>query len=417
MLYAAYDISRALVAPTNAAAGFVASALKGARTAMPMPFLGGNYLGAGAELLERLTRRYGKPEWGIESVQAEGVTYAVIPETVVSTPFCDLIRFTKPDAPPQPRMLVVAPVSGHYATLLRGTVRRLLEEHDVYVTDWKCASTVPAWHGPFGLTDYVHLVMRFLCEVGPAANVVAVCQPAPGVLAASALLAQYGEEAQPSTMVLMGGPIDVAAAPTSVSDLGDSRPLSWFRSNVISTVPPWRPGAMRRVYPGFLQLGGFMWMHPDRHIGEHMNLFRHLVRGDGESADAHRRFYDEYLSVMDLDEAFYLETVDAVFQRRLLPRGLLEIGGLRVDPSAISRTALFTVEGEKDDISAPGQTRAAHAICPSIPDGLREHYLVPGVGHYGIFNGRRWRDDIAPRIARFVAAHDRSLDTAPAPAP
>ncbi len=364
----------------------------------------GRAAAAGLELFERATRRYGKPEFGFASVTVDGKAVAVREETVVEKPFCRLLHFARDLSPRRadPAVLVVAPMSGHYATLLRGTVAALLPEHEVYVTDWADARSVPLARGTFGLADYIDYVIAFLRLLGPETHVLAVCQPSPPVLAAVALLAAAGDPAQPRSMTLMGGPIDTRVNPTVVNRLATSRPVDWFEHKAIHLVPHWYPGANRRVYPGFLQLTGFMSMNLDRHLGEHVKLFRHLVLGDGEGAEAHRRFYDEYLSVMDLAADFYLETVRSVFQDHALPCGTMTHRGIRVEPRAIERTALMTVEGEKDDISGVGQTRAAHALCRAIPAGRRGHRLQPGVGHFGIFNGRRWRQEIYPELRDFI---------------
>lgn len=371
----------------------------------------GRVMAAGAELLERTTRRFDKPEFGLSTTVIDGNPAVVSEVTVVSKPFCNLIRFERSvRRDDDPKVLLVAPMSGHHATLLRGTVEALLPEHDVYVTDWIDARKVPLARGGFGLDDYIDYVMSFLHYLGPEANVVAVCQPAVPVLAAVSLMAQSGDPDQPRSMVLMGGPIDTRAAPTVVTRLAETRPLSWFENNVISAVPFYYPGAFRQVYPGFVQLTGFMSMNLDRHVGEHLRLFQHLVRGDGESAEQHRRFYDEYLSVMDLPAEFYLETVSTVFQEQALPKGMMRWRGNLVEPQAIRRTALMTVEGELDDISAPGQTRAAHRLCSGLTAEQRVDYLQQGVGHYGIFNGRRWREKIMPRVRGFIRAQSGRAD-------
>jgi poly(3-hydroxybutyrate) depolymerase len=364
----------------------------------------GRAVAAGAELLERTTRRFGKPEFGLSRTVVDGVPTVVTEVTVASKPFCDLVRFERAVERDDPKVLLVAPMSGHHSTLLRGTVEALLPEHDVYVTDWIDARKVPLSRGEFGLDDYIDYIMSFLRHLGPEASVIAVCQPAVPVLAAVSLMAQCDDPDQPRAMVLMGGPIDTTAAPTVVTRLAETRPLSWFENNVVTTVPVYYPGGLRQVYPGFVQLTGFMSMNLDRHVGEHLRLFQHLVRGDGESAEQHRRFYDEYLSVMDLPAEFYLETVSTVFQEHALPNGTMRWRSHLVEPRAIKRTALMTVEGELDDISAPGQTRAAHRLCSGLEPEKRVDYLQQGVGHYGIFNGRRWREQIMPRVRDFIRA-------------
>ncbi len=353
----------------------------------------GRMLSAGADVFSGFASRRGKPAWNLPARV----------ETIETRPFGSLIRFVPGERPRGPRVLLVAPMSGHYATLLRNTVDVLMLDHDVYVTDWADARDVPLADGHFGLDDYVAYVMDFVRRIGPDVHVIAVCQPAPAVLAAVALLAALEPASQPRSMVLMGGPVDVRVAPTAPTTLAASRTLAWFEGELTMRVPPWYRGAGRAVYPGFLQLGAFIAMHPDRHAGAHWDIFRDLVRGDGESAQRRRAFYDEYLAVMDIPAEFYLQTVDQVFQRATLASGTMTWRGHAVDPSAISATALLTVEGEFDDISAPGQTLAAHTLCTGIPPERRRNLLQRGVGHYGIFSGRTWRTAIAPEIAGFIA--------------
>lgn len=353
---------------------------------------------AGAELLERCTRRFGKPEFAID-----GLTERV----ALERPFCRLLHFVEAGAgaADKPKLLLVAPMSGHHATLVRDTVAGLSAAHEVYVTDWTDARMVPRNAGRFGFDDYVEYLIEFIHRIGMGGHVVAVCQAAPAALAAAALMAQTDDPFRPASLVLMGGPVDPAASLTMPAQLASSKPLSWFENNVIATVPGCYPGAGRQVYPGFIQLGGFMSMHLDRHIGEHLALFRHLSQGDGESAEAHRRFYDEYLSVMDLTAEFYLETLRKVFRERALARGTLTVRGVRVDPNAIRDTALMTVEGGRDDISGVGQTAAAHKLCVNLRDDQRRTLVQDGVGHFGIFNGRRWREAILPAVTDFIAGH------------
>lgn len=403
MLYQALDAQLASLTPLRVAA-------EALQQVFTHPLLPGSYTpagraaAAGLELFERATRRYPKPAFGFGSVTVDGAAVPVREEIVAEKPFCRLLHFARDTAAARtdPVVLVVAPMSGHYATLLRGTVAALLPEHEVYVTDWLDARAVPLARGAFGLGDYIDYVVDFLRLLGPDAHVLAVCQPSPPVLAAVALLAASGDAAQPRSMTLIGGPVDTRVNPTVVDRLAASQPLDWFEHKAIHSVPHWYAGANRRVYPGFLQVTGFMSMNLDRHVGEHVKLFRHLVRGDGESAEAHRRFYDEYLSVMDLAADFYLDTIRVVFQEHALPKGAMTHRGIRVEPRAIAKTALLTVEGEKDDVSGIGQTRAAHALCPAIPPERRGHRLQRGVGHFGIFNGRRWREEIYPEIRGFI---------------
>jgi poly(3-hydroxybutyrate) depolymerase len=350
---------------------------------------------ASADVFTRIAKRRGKPAWNI-SAQVE---------VVDERPFCRLLRFSRERDHAVPRILLVAPLSGHFATLLRGTLEALVAEHDVYVTDWSDARAVPLTAGRFDLETYIEYIMDYLRLTGPDIHVVAVCQPAPAVLAAVALLAANDELGQPRSMTLMGGPVDTRSHPTAPTKVANTYPLEWFDRELTTVLPAYYPGAGRRVYPGFMQLGAFLSMNAARHIDAHINMYNELVRGDGESAAARQKFYDEYLSVMDVTAEYFLQTVDHVFQRHSLPLGTLTWHGQRVDPSLIRSTALLTVEGELDDISAPGQTYAAQALCSSLTDAQRDHLLQPGVGHYGIFNGRRWREAILPRIASFVRAH------------
>ena len=405
MLYHFYDFHLAAWEPMRAFA-------KAGEALFSHPGLPFSYTSTGraaaavCELVERTTRRYRKPAFGIEEVTIDGRRVAVTEEHVLEEPFCRLKHFRRAGKHKDPRVLIVAPLSGHYATLLRGTVAALLPCHDVYITDWIDASQVPIAEGRFDLDDYIDLVTAFLEHLGPGTHVMAVCQPSVPVLAAVACMAADKHPDQPRSMTLMGGPIDTRANPTKVNELATSRPISWFERSVVSRVPLGYPGAGRRVYPGFLQLTGFMSMNLDRHVGAHMKLYEHMVVGDGDSARAHRRFYDEYLSVMDLPAEYYLQTVKTVFQDHALPEGTMTHRGRTVDPSAIRKTALMTVEGEFDDISGVGQTRAAHDICTGLKAKKRRHYEQPKVGHYGIFNGRRWRKEIMPRVAAFIREFD-----------
>ena len=370
----------------------------------------GKSIAATMELFERVTRRYGRPDWQIESTTIGGERVPVHINVVWERPFCQLLHFerafTRVPRRPQPKLLIVAPMSGHYATLLRGTVEAFLHNHDVYITDWRSARMVPLAEGRFDLDDYIDYVVSMLHMLGGDVHVIAVCQPSVPVMAAISLMEANNDPYVPHSMVLMGGPIDTRINSNAVNKLAESRGIDWFRSHVITKVPFPHPGFMRDVYPGFLQLHGFVSMNLDRHIEAHRNLFRHLVKGDGDSAQMHREFYDEYLAVMDLAAEFYLQTVDTVFIRHALPKGEMIHRGRRVNPSQIKRVALMTVEGEHDDISAVGQTEAAQRLCVNIPADKKAHYLQPGVGHYGVFNGSRFRAEIAPRIADFVLSHN-----------
>ena len=355
-------------------------------------------LAASNDVFLRITQRYEKPAWRIEGADME---------VALHKPFCRLLHFTPraPRAAGLPKVLVVAPLSGHHATLLRDTVRALLPEHDVWITDWVDARMVPLAAGPFHLADYVDYVRQFIALLSPELNVISVCQPTVPVLCAIALLAEDKSAPQPRTMVMMGGPIDARKSPTAVNNLAMTRPHSWFERNVIQRVPNKYPGYMRRVYPGFLQHMGFVAMNPDRHLSAHWDYFNHLVEGDDDSADRHREFYDEYNAVIDLPAEYYLDTVKAVFQDFALPKGRLFIRERLVRPQQIRDTALLTIEGELDDISGNGQTEAAHLLCLNIPRERREHFLAPRVGHYGIFSGRRWRTLIYPKVRDFIRAH------------
>ena len=374
----------------------------------------GRRMFATADLITNLTRRYRRPEWGIDSVEIEGQTVKVRPQTVWSSPWVKLTHFSRDMTDMrqagrravEPAVLIVAPLSGHYATLLRGTVQAFLQDHEVYITEWENARGVPVMEGRFDFHDYLDHVRDMLRFLGPRAHVVAVCQPGPPVLAAVSLMAQDGEAARPASMTFMGSPIDARHSPTVTNKLAEERPFAWFASNMIYTVPAPYPGMGRRVYPGFVQLYSFMSMNIERHQEAHLRYLQHLMADDGDSADKHLEFYDEYLSVLDLTEEFYLQTVDYVFQRYLLPKGELVHRGRPVDPSQIADVALLTVEGENDDISGIGQTQAAHELCAGLPAELKADYVQPHVGHYGVFNGRRFREEIYPRVREFIATHE-----------
>ncbi len=400
MLYALHEMQRIAWAPARmmAEAGRQAAS----NPLLPMSWHpAGRAVGAFCELFERVSRKHGKPEFAIRQIETGGRRLAVREEVAASQPFCDLLHFVREGRTGDPVVLVVAPLSGHFSTLLRDTVRGLLAEHDVYIADWQDARQVPAGRGAFTLDDYIDTLLDFLARLGPEVHLVAVCQPSVPALAATALLAAAGESA-PRSLVLMGGPIDTRVGVTKVNEFASSHSRRWFEQMLIQTVPPPYPGFGRQVYPGFMQLSGFMGMNLDRHVGAHLRMFEHLVAGDGESAEAHRRFYDEYLAVMDMPAEYFLETVERVFQEHHLPRGLFTHRGAPVETAAIRDTALMTVEGERDDISGVGQTEAAHGLCPNVPPERRRHRLQAEVGHYGIFNGRRWRNEILPDVADFI---------------
>ncbi|RUU11524.1 polyhydroxyalkanoate depolymerase [Mesorhizobium sp. USDA-HM6] len=378
----------------------------------------GRSVAAAAELFERTTRRYGKPEFGLTKTVVDWKTVDVTERAVWSKPFCNLIRFERSlpaGRKPDPKLLIVAPMSGHYATLLRGTVEAMLPHADVHITDWVDARTVPLSKGSFDLDDYIDYIIDMFHALGPDTHVMGVCQPSVPVLAAVALMEKRGDPFVPSTMTLMGGPIDTRRNPTAVNLLAEEKGIDWFRDNVIMQAPWPVPAFGRDVYPGFLQLSGFMSMNLDRHIIAHKDFFMHLVKNDGDSAEKHRDFYDEYLAVMDLTAEFYLQTVDTVFVRHALPKGEMKHRGEAVDPSAIRNVALFTVEGENDDISGLGQTQAAHDLCVNIPADRQAHYMQPAVGHYGVFNGSRFRSEIVPRIVDFITSYGRQTRVAAKP--
>jgi len=406
MLYYAYELQRQLAQPVRLWASAVEQAYSSPYNPLSDTWFGKS-MAAGAEIVARLTQNYGKPAFGLKFTSIEGQSVAVNEEILLRKPFCQLLRFHRDTAKKDPKVLLVAPMSGHYATLLRGTVEALLPEHDVHVTDWADAREVPLSEGNFDLDDYIDYIMEFCRYLGPDVHVIAVCQPSVPVMAAAALMAQAKDPRQPRSITLMGGPIDTRLSPTVPNDLAMRNSMMWFRQNVISTVPFNHPGAMRRVYPGFLQLTSFISMNLDRHVNAHMRQFEHLVRGDDEHADGHRAFYDEYLAVMDLTADFYLQTIQIVFKEHQLPRGVWVSRGRKIDPSAIE-TALMTVEGELDDISGVGQTKAAHALTPNIPGARHVHWEQPRVGHYGIFNGRKWREQILPRVRDFIRANEAS---------
>ena len=361
---------------------------------------------ASSDLFLRVTNRYDKPEWGIDSVVVDSKDVPVELEVALAKPFCRLMHFKRAVAGrADPKVLVVAPLSGHHATLLRDTVRTMLRDHDVWVTDWVDARNVPLDLGPFHLDDYIDYVREFIRLLSPDLHVVSVCQPTVPVLAAIALMADDGEPNPPRTMTMMGGPIDARKSPTAVNNLATKRPYSWFEQTLIHRVPMKYPGYMRKVYPGFLQHMGFVAMNPDRHFNAHWDYYNHLMEGDGESAEGHRRFYDEYNAVLDMPAEYYLDTIRRVFQEFQLPKGRMFVREQWVRPEKIRDTALLTIEGELDDISGSGQTEAAHSLCTGIEAGRREHYLVPNVGHYGIFSGRRYRETIYPHIRGFMRQH------------
>ncbi|TBW41252.1 polyhydroxyalkanoate depolymerase [Siculibacillus lacustris] len=409
MFYQMYEWNHAALRPLRAFADLGRAGLRN-----PLNHFGQTALGrsmaASFEVFERTTRRYGKPDFDLPTTVVDGESVAVTAEVVWEKPFCRMLHFARalPEGrPADPRVLLVAPMSGHYATLLRGTVEAMLPAHEVYITDWIDARMVPLTSGGFDLDDYVDYIAEMLRHLGPGANIVAVCQPSVPVLAAVSLMEEDGDPCSPATMTLMGGPIDTRISPTAVNKVAHGKGIGWFERNVIMKVPFPHPGFLRDVYPGFLQLGGFMSMNLDRHVTAHKDFYQHLIEGDGDSAEKHRDFYDEYLAVMDLTKEFYLQTIETVFLDHKLPEGTMTHRGRPVRPAAIRNCALLTVEGELDDITGMGQTQAAHTLCRNLAPEKQMDWVQPGVGHYGVFNGSKFRRDIQPRLAAFIRTHAR----------
>lgn len=419
MLYHLYELQHAFLTPIRLQAELTRTAFQSPWNPLSYSQMGRS-IAASAEMFERATRRFGRPDFGLTETRIDGRKIDVVEKVIAEKPFGRLVQFQRKTKRNDPSILLVAPMSGHYATLLRGTVQSLLPHHNVYITDWEDARQVPLSEGSFNLDDYITYLREFMSLLGPKTHVIGVCQPVVAVLAAISLMASERDPNQPLTMTLMGGPVDTRISKTEVTELAETRPLKWFEQSVVHDVPMFYPGAFRRVYPGFLQLGGFMSMNLDRHVGSYMKFFQHLVEGDGDSAEAHRKFYNEYLSVMDIPAEFYLQTIETVFQKHLLPRGLMKWRDPHTDelmdvrPHDIHKTALLTIEGELDDISARGQTTAAHELCYSIPQRMQYHHFQLQCGHYGIFNGRRWREQIMPRIRHFIRKHDPQKDPVPA---
>ena len=418
MLYHAYEMTHAAISPMRAAAQFGQQVMRHPMNLMPGAY-GSRAVSAALEMFINATRRYGKPRFELGHALVDGIETPIVEEVVWTKPFCDLLHFRR-DSPAaaarkDAKVLIVAPMSGHYATLLRGTVQAMLPEHDVYITDWRDARDVPLSEGAFDLDDYTDYLMemiRHLSLDGERIAVLAVCQPGIPVLAAATLMAMDDDPRRPASMVLMGSPIDTARNPKQPNELANKQPLSWFENNVVTVVPWPNKGAMRRVYPGFLQLSSFLAMNVNRHIDAHVSQFRNLVRGDGDGTEAHRKFYDEYLAVMDLTGEFYLQTIERVFQKRLMAEGEYRYRGRLLKPEAITDIGLMTVEGEKDDITGLGQTEAAHDLAVNLPAEDRKHYVAVGVGHYGVFNGSRWRKLIQPEVRDFVRAQRREVTMA-----
>src|SRR5437762_13867523 len=407
MLYDAYEVQRSFLAGASKWAGLGAGWLNNPSNPWGYSSMG-PMVAASLEVFAHASAPRGKPEFGIDATRVGRKEGAVTEEVLLRKPFGQLKNFAKEGASAGPPLLIVAPMSGHYATLLRGTVERLLPSHDVYITDWRDAKLVPLAQGSFDLDDYVDYLIEFLELIGERTgerpHFLAVCQPAVPAFAATALMAEDKNPWRPQTLTMMGGPIDTRKAPTAVNTLATQRPFGWFESNVIATVPMIYPGSGRKVYPGFLQLAGFMTMNLGSHLISHWEMFRHLVVGDEEGAEPTRKFYEEYRSVCDMTAEFYLQTVDVVFQKQQLPKGELKHRRKRVDPAAIKDIALLAIEGERDDISGIGQTKAALDIATKVPAAKKRYFLAKDVGHYGIFNGRKWRERIAPVVEKFIAA-------------
>jgi len=406
MLYNAYELQRSWMSAASAWADLSGQWLKN-----PMnPLAYSNVapmMASGLDVFAHASASRGKPNFGFVEVEVNGKKVPVTEEIILRKPFGQLKRFRRRGITGQPKLLIVAPMSGHYATLLRGTVERMIPNHDVYITDWRDARLVPVEQGRFDLDDYIDYLIEFLEKLGPGTHMLAVCQPSVPAYAAAALMAADNHPCRPATLTMMGGPVDTREAPTAVNTVATQRPMAWFEQNVIHTVPVFYPGSGREVYPGFLQLTGFMAMNLGNHLVSHWSMFRHLVEGDEESADATKAFYDEYRSVCDMTAEFYLQTIDAVFQRHLLPRGLFQHRGRTVNPAAIADIALLAIEGERDDISGLGQTKAALTLATALPGAKKKYLIAERVGHYGIFNGRRWREQIAPVVDEWIAAHAR----------
>jgi poly(3-hydroxybutyrate) depolymerase len=409
MLYDAYEMQRSLLAGASKLAGLGAGWLSNPSNPWGYSSMG-PMVAASLEVFAHASAPRGKPEFGLETTKVGRKQVAVHEQVLLRKPFGQLKHFEREGIDNGPPLLIVAPMSGHYATLLRGTVERLLPGHDVYITDWRDAKLVPLADGSFDLDDYIDYLVEFLEFIGERTgerpHLLAVCQPAVPAFAATALMNADKNEWRPKSLTMMGGPIDTREAPTAVNTLATQRPHNWFQTNVIATVPMIYPGAGRKVYPGFLQLAGFMTMNLGSHLISHWEMFKHLVVGDDESAEPTQKFYEEYRSVCDMTAEFYLQTVDVVFQRHLLPKGELKHRGRKVDPAAIRDTALLAIEGERDDISGIGQTRAALDIATRLPKAKKQYFMAKDVGHYGIFNGRKWRERIAQVVEKFIAAND-----------
>ncbi len=420
MLYHAYELNHAALAPLRQLVEANKKLLQSPYNPASYTWFGRN-AGAACELFESLTRRYAKPEWRLNKTSVKGKAVRVKERSILCKPLCKLLHFerkqddlrkARSDSVADPRVLLVAPLSGHYATLLRNTVEAMLPDHEIYVTDWADAREVPVHQGRFDLNDYIDYLLEFIEFLGPDLHIIAICQPGPAVLSAVSLLSEKKKAALPASMTIMGSPIDSRQSPTTPNQIAKEQNLSWFKDNMIYSVPWPNKGLMRRVYPGFLQLGGFLSMNQNRHNQAHKQFFEHLVEGDCDNTQKHREFYDEYLAVMDLTEEFYLQTIRDVFQQHKLARGTFKHRGQGVNPAAIKRVALMTVEGQNDDISGVGQTQAAHDLCVNIPREMRVAHVQKGVGHYGVFSGQRFNCEILPEMREFMRRqfdHEKEL--------
>ena len=404
MLYHAYELTHAAIGPMRAAARLGRESLQSPGNPFAQTY-GARVSAAAFDMFINATRRYAKPEFGLKATVIDNKEVSITEEITHRLPFCNLLHFKRDTNENHPKVLIIAPMSGHYATLLRGTVKSMLPGHDVYITDWVDARDVPLGQGGFDLDDYVDYLVEF-CQIlasdGARPAVMAVCQPGVPMMVAAALMAMDNDPCRPASITLMGSPIDTSCNPKTPNELATSKPLSWFENNVVVSVPWPNAGFMRKVYPGFLQLSGFMSMNMEKHVDAHKNQFKHLIEGDGDNVESHRRFYDEYMAVMDLTAEFYLQTIERIFQKRLLANNEYRHRDRPVDLSTITDIALFTVEGEKDDITGLGQTEAAHRLTPNIPAKKRQHHMQEKVGHYGVFNGSRWHNSIQPKVEKFI---------------
>ena len=409
MLYYLYEMQRLWAAPIQLMA-------EGAKVALNNPFNplshmpAGRIMGSAVDMVGHFTQRYGKPEWNIASTEIDGRKVAITIKTAIDRTYCDLIHFKRAAKRNDPKLLILAPLSGHFATLVRGTVEAMLPDHDVYVSDWRDSSMIPAVDGSFDLDDYIDYLVDFLHFLGPNTHVLAVCQPSVPALAATAIMSGWQDNCVPASLTMIGGPIDTRKSPTQVNKLAKEHSIDWFERHVVVDVPPPYPGALRKVYPGFIQLTNFIAMNFDKHVASYHELFQHLVQGDDDAADRKRAFYEEYRSVMDLPAEFYLQTVKVVFQDHALPKGEMVHRWHPVKTEKTTDTAILCIEGELDDISGIGQTKAAFDITPNLVDEKKMYHLQKGVGHYGVFNGGKWRREIAPKVKAFIRTHDRELN-------